>query len=224
MSIPSRWSLMLFLAATGAGCGGAGSSSTPQPDLTAPTVSSTVPVNAATSVAMNGSITATFSQAMTPATLTDVTFTLKHGTTAVAGTVTFSGAVATMVPSSPLAAGTVYTATITMGAMNMTGVPMAAPFTWSFTTGAAADTTPPTVSSTVPASGASGVAFNAAVTATFSEGMTPASLTAATFTLLQGTTPVTGTVSNVGLVATFSPSSALAANTIYTATISVGSP
>src|SRR5437899_3987174 len=48
---------------------------------------------------------------------------------------------------------------------------VAADFGWSFTTGATPDTTPPTVSFTVPASGATAVAINQTVNATFSEAM-----------------------------------------------------
>ena len=41
-----------------------------------PTILSSTPVNGATGVPLNGSISATFSEAMTPATLTSSTFTL----------------------------------------------------------------------------------------------------------------------------------------------------
>ena len=79
--------------------------------------------------------------------------------------------------------------------------------------GAAADTTAPTVSSTDPANGATGVALNKKVAATFSESMDPLTITAANFTLTQGTTPVSGAVSYAGVTATFTPASSLAAST-----------
>jgi hypothetical protein len=66
------------------------------------------------------------------------------------------------------------------------------------------------------------VALNSNVTATFSEGMDPASITSTTFTLMQGTTAVAGAVSYAGTVATFTPASNLAASTAYTATITTG--
>src|SRR5687768_1669056 len=50
----------------------------------------------------------------------------------------------------------------------------------------------PSVVSNQPADGASGVAVNASISATFSEGMDPATLTNATFTLTSGA-PVPGT-------------------------------
>lgn len=82
-----------------------------------------------------------------------------------------------------------------------------------------ADTTPPTVSSTNPANNATGVAVNAAITATFSEPMTASTVSSTTFTLNNG---VTGAVNYSGTTATFTPSSSLAYSTPYTATITTG--
>jgi len=100
-----------------------------------PTVSSTIPVNAATGVAVNSAMTATFSEAMNPLTVTTATFTLKQGTTPVLGAVTYAGVTATFTPSSNLAASTVYTATITTGAKDLAGNALASNKVWSFTTG-----------------------------------------------------------------------------------------
>src|SRR5207247_1241417 len=120
------------------------------PDTTAPTVSFTVPPNAATVVAVSQKIAATFSEAMDPLTITPITFTLKQGTTAVAGTVTYAGVTATFNPVSTLAPNAVYTATMTTGARDLAGNALATDFSWSFTNGATPNTTPPTVSLTVP--------------------------------------------------------------------------
>ncbi|MDO8896098.1 MAG: Ig-like domain-containing protein, partial [Bacteroidales bacterium] len=81
-----------------------------------PTVISTVPRNAAVNVATNTKVSATFSESMDPLTINQSTFTLKHGTTLVDGVVTYVGITSTFSPSSPLAANTIYTATITTGA------------------------------------------------------------------------------------------------------------
>ena len=56
-------------------------------DITAPTILSIDPANNATSIAVSSNITATFSEAMNTSTITTATFTLKQGTTNVAGTV-----------------------------------------------------------------------------------------------------------------------------------------
>jgi Ice-binding-like/Bacterial Ig-like domain len=210
------------------------------------TVSSTVPVNGATGVLTNTKVTATFNGAMDPASITTTTFTVMLGTMPVAGTVTYSGVTAVFTPASVLAAGTVYTARITTGVMTLAcnadaldkefekeghrrdvkqSQACSAPacdYVWSFTTGAAADTTAPTVTLTVPADTATCALTNSSVAATFSESMDPATVTESTFILLQGATVVAGTVTYSGVTALFTPISSLEANTVYTATITTG--
>ncbi len=192
------------------------------PGTTLPTVSSTIPVNAATGVALNKAVSAAFSKEMDPLTINTATFTLKQGATPVSGAVTYAGLVATFTPAATLAAHTVYTATITSGAKDLAGNALASSSVSTFTTGAAPDVTPPTVSSTAPVNAATGVAINKAISAAFSEALDPATITTATFTLKQGATPVSGAVTYAGLVATFTPAANLAASTVYTATISTG--
>lgn len=182
----------------------------------APKVTSTDPANAATGIAFNKSVDATFSVAMDPLTLNATTFTLKQGTTAVAGTVTYTGTTATFNPNSNLAANTVYTGTISVGAKNTAGTPLASDYAWTFTTGAS---TTPTVTSTDPANAASGVALNKVLSSVFSETMDPLTITTASFTLKAGTAAVEGTVSYTGRTASFTPAKNLSANTTYTATI-----
>jgi hypothetical protein len=111
-------------------------------DTTAPTVSSFKPSpDGATGVSRSTTVTATFSEAMNPKTLTTSTFTLvKAGTTTpVAATVSMSsdGKTATLKPSSRLASRTKYTATVKGGADGATDQasnPLAANKVWSFTT------------------------------------------------------------------------------------------
>ena len=190
--------------------------------VTPPTVSSTDPANVATRVALNQKVAATFSKAMDASTITTATFTLMQGSAFVSGTVSYSGTTATYAPSGNLAANTVYTATITTGTKDLAGNALASNYVWSFTTGAAAVVTPPTVSSTDPDNAAIGVALNKQVAATFSNTMDASTITTATFTLMQGTTFVSGTVSYAGTTATYAPSSNLTQNTTYTATITTG--
>jgi len=194
----------------------------PGPPGAAPTVTSTSPASAATGVPITTKIIVTFSKAMDPSTITASTFTLKRGTTSVAGTVTYTGVTATFAPSSNLAASAAHTATITTGAKDPAGNALAANFVWSFTTGALPDTTPPLVTFTSPASAATGVPINTKILVTFSETMDPLTITTSTFTLKQGTTPVSGTVTSASRTATFNPVSNLAASTVYTATITTG--
>jgi hypothetical protein len=191
-------------------------------DVTPPTVMSMMPANGAMSVAVSSNVSATFSEAMTASTINSATFTVKQGTTAVVGTVSYSGTTATFTPSSAFAGSTVYTATMTTGAKDAAGNSLASNSTWSFTTATPADVTPPTVMSMMPASGATSIAVSSNVTATFSEAMTASTINSTTFTVKQGTTAVAGTVSYSGTTATFTPSSAFAGSTVYTATITTG--
>lgn len=195
-------------------------------DTTDPTVSSTSPAAGATGVPVNQRIAATFSEAMDPLTITAANVSVAApGNVAVAGTVSYAGTTMTFMPTRALAASTAYTVTITTGATDLAGNPLAANYVWSFTTGALADTTAPTVTSTNPANLQTNVFINMTVAGTFSESMNALTITTATFHVTgPGTTPVTGTVSYDAPsdTAIFTPSANLAPNTTFTATLSGG--
>jgi hypothetical protein len=190
--------------------------------VTAPTVISTNPLNAAINVPFNQKIAATFSEAMDASTITTATINLMQGSAAISGVVSYSGTTATFTPSNNLAANTKYTETISTGAKDLSGNALASNYVWSFTTGAVAVITSPTVISTVPVNTATGVALNQQIMSTFSTAMDPTTITTATFTLMQGSTTVSGLVSYTGTTATFAPTSNLLSNTVYTATITTG--
>src|ERR1039458_3299150 len=97
--------LTALLVAFVAGCG--------QETVTIPSVVSTTPAQGAVNVAVNTTITATFSEAMAPSSINTSTFTLTGPGGAVAGTVAYSGMTATFTSSANLAYSTLYTATIT---------------------------------------------------------------------------------------------------------------
>jgi Ice-binding-like/Bacterial Ig-like domain len=199
------------------------------PAPTPPTVISTVPVNGATSVPTNQALSATFSEAMNPATIGTASFTLKATTsgTSVAGAVTYvaAGSVATFTPTASLAPTTEYTATITTGATDLNGNALASNYVWTFTTAAAPVLVPPTVISTIPANLATGAPLNQIVSATFSTAMNPGTINSTTFTLTgPGATPVPGLVaySAISNTLTFTPTANLVASTTFTATITTG--
>jgi hypothetical protein len=194
----------------------------PPPPGAAPKVTSTSPFNAAVGTPINAKVIATFSKAMNPSTITNSTFSVKHGTVAVPGTISYAGTTATFTPASNLGAATAHTVTITTGAKDVSGVGIALNFVWKFTTGQLADTTPPLVSFTSPVPGATGTPINAKVLATFSKAMDPSTISASTFTVKHGTTAVTGSVTYAGTTATFVPSGNLAPSTTYTAAITTG--
>jgi hypothetical protein len=92
--------------------------------------------------------------------------------------------------------------------------------------GAPADTTPPTLSGMTPAAGATNVSTATKVSATVSEAMNASSISGATFVLRDAANAlVAATVSynSTSRVATLTPSQPLAAATSYTATVAGGS-
>lgn len=198
------------------------------PTPTLPAIIAISPGNGTATAALNQSVTATFSEAMNAATINAATFTLKApGGVAVAGTVTYvaAGSVATFTPSAPLIAGTLYTATVTTGAQDLSGNSLASNYVWTFTTAAAGNTIHPTVVATVPLNGATAVPITQVVAVTFSNTMNAATINSSTFLLTgPGATSVAGLVaySTVGNTAIYTPSATLAPNTLFTATITTG--
>ena len=194
----------------------------------APSVTFTTPADGATGVPLNQQVIASFSEAMDPTTITMTTFTLTGpGASPVGGSVTFvaNGSAAIFAPTAVLAAGTIYTATITTGATDTTAHPLVADYVWSFTAGATPAAIHPSVTSDIPVDGSISIPVNTLLTASFSEAMDPATIDATTFTLQgPGSTPVSGsaTYADGGATASFAPAANLAANTTYTATITTG--
>ena len=219
--------IALLLLVFCAGCGDSDNGTS----LLPPTVLSQIPVSGSGGVCPSTVVNVTFSVPMNPATIDSTTFTLTTGTPPVAvdGVVTYSASTntATFTPSASLALNTLYTATITTGAVDAQGIALASDFVFTFTTGNTVCLGgPPNVISTTPANGVSSVCPDTVVLATFSEAMNPVTINTTTFTLTLGTPPVAvaGTVSYdvQSYVATFTPTNPLALNTLYTATITTG--
>jgi hypothetical protein len=105
-------------------------------DTTPPTVTATLPAANAANVDPETVVTATFSEAIDPATLTPSTFGLQWVSST---TVTYDPTTrtATLKPSSPLAAATTYTATVkggVAGVRDLAGNALSTDIAWSFTT------------------------------------------------------------------------------------------
>lgn len=179
-----------------------------------PEVITTSPAKEAINVVTDKLITATFNEAMDPASINENTFLLMNGANRVAGNVTYSGTTATFRPANLLMANTVYSATVKRESRDLMGNIMVKDTTWLFNTGAA-----PTVILTDPAEGMSDVVLNKVLTAEFSTAMNPSTINAASFKLMQGIIPVAGAVTYVGTTATFTPASSFTANKVYSATI-----
>ena len=113
-------------------------------DTLPPTVTRRLPAGAATGVALNQRVNATFSEAMDPATLTPGNFTLTGpGGAGVTGTVTYDSpsGIASFLPASSLAPSSVYTPTLTVGVRDLAGNFLAVNDVWSFSTASAGATT-----------------------------------------------------------------------------------
>ena len=206
-------------------------------DVTRPTVTLTLPANAASGVPTNTRITAAFSEAMAASSVDAATFQVTDTTlgTPVSGTVTYTVAsrTATFTPTTmPLAGGDLFTARITAAATDLAGnglagnpaaLPAASDHVWTFTTAATTDATAPTVVSISPIDGSTGNCLTKSVTAAFSEAMDPTTITASSFVVTAGGLAVAGTVSydSAAMLATFVPTAAagFAPNTAFVVTV-----
>ena len=233
-----------------AGCGGGGLDpilGTPSlgaaslSDTSRPTVVLTVPAAGAPTAPNNTKVTATFGEAMNPATISGTSFTLTNTTlgSAVAGTVSYSVAAktATFTPTAGvLANNSLFTATITAAATDLAGnalagntavFPNAGSHVWTFTTSAVSDLVAPTVASVGPPDASTGVCLTKTVSATFSEPMDAATIDTTTFTVTDAGVAVVGSVSYdaPSQVASFVPANAagFAASKTFVVTIKSGS-
>jgi len=210
----SKVSTALLLAIFLIGCSGV--ANPPVSPLAAPTIVMVVPQT--NGVATNREVAVVLSKPMDPASINAGTFVV----TGVTGTVTYDtvNLIAGFKPSPDFAPNTMYNATITVGARDVNGTPLAAPFNFSFTTRATADTSPPDIVAVNVAAGATCVPLDQKIKVTFDEQMDSLTINPSTF-FIQG---VSGTVTyDVGSqTATFTPSSNLTANTTYTITVTTG--
>jgi methionine-rich copper-binding protein CopC len=130
-----------------------------------PTVVSTLPVDEATGVALNATVSATFSE--------NIQEGDNFGDIAIGGATGVSASIAgdtLTIAHDDFTELTAYVVTIPAGAVkDMTDNPLAADYTWNFTTG----TLGLSVVSTMPADGTYNVALDATVSATFSENIQP---------------------------------------------------
>ena len=140
-------------------------------DTTAPTVSSTDPVNNAINVAINKAITITFSEPIQAGnTYNNIKVVNTSTNQAQTITKTINGNILTITSPTTWLNGIKYTITIpTNSIKDLTGNNLTTDYTTNFTTITTTDTTPPTITSTDPANNAINVAINKAITITFSE-------------------------------------------------------
>jgi len=123
---------IILLAACGGKSGGNNNSTS---DTVAPTVSSVTPVNGATAVTLNTTVTATFNEDIFGVSVDSTSFSLAANSN-VSGTVSFDGStnIATFTPDSDLDLMANYTATLTTGITDLYGNALVNDYSWSFTT------------------------------------------------------------------------------------------
>ena len=218
-------------------------------DTTRPSVIFTAPetVTPAPSVPVNMAISATFSENIAPASISQATFIVTCATPCQnpAGTVSYAVGTKTAVftPDVALTANTTYTTTISNTVMDLAGnslkgnqapLPTTSNYVWSFTTSAAAANTGDlSVLTTNPLSNDISVCPGSTVNATFDTPsglrIAPASLNSSTFTLTEDNTAKSPVVAAsvvidnaTGKLATFTPLNDLVAGVTYTATLKGG--
>jgi len=193
-------------------------------DTTPPVVLSTNPGTNDTAIPINAAISVSFSEVVSPASVTNATFLVKDpSNNIVSGTLNCNGSFATFTPSNWLAVSTQYTAILTTGITDIGGNHLASPFQWTFTTSAQADPTPPTITAMSPAGGQTGIALSTSITVTFSEPVDPATITASTVTLSDTWNVQVGAILSVsGSTLVITPDSSLTFRMTYAVCITTG--
>lgn len=175
-------------------------------DIAPPTITITSPTSSS-SYSTNDPSLAMAGTAMDNVGVTQVTWTNSRGGSGVAtGTTSWSIAGITLQPGDNLLTVTAHDASSNMASSMLTVTYMPP------------DSTPPTITSTSPADGATNVAVNSAISVTFSEAMDPTTITSLTF-FANG---VSGSIEYGGNTAILRPSTALSASTTYTVTVTTG--
>ncbi len=190
-------------------------------DVRAPQVTGTFPTTGATGANPYRAVEASFNEALLAGTVNAASFTLTGPAGAVAGTVSYvaDSRKAVFTPNSALAAMTTYTATVGTGVTDLAGNALAAPVSWSFTTGNT-DVQAPSITGRFPASGATAVAIDTGVVVTFSEELNPASLTGNIFVEgAFGTVPARMVYDAATYRVSLTPSAPLLPLTRYTVTV-----
>lgn len=195
------------------------------PDLTRPTVTDVSPAANATGVPNNTLLTLNFSEAMRP-TETAAAITFEQNGTLLStcdGRWQWNSArtIASCQPAMTLMFSTPHRLTLSAAAQDAAGNALV-PYAATFTTGAGADLSPPSVTSTMPADLATGVERTALIEVRFSEAMDTAASQAA-FSCSSGAA-LTGTVAwlDGNKTLRFTPSALLASGANVSCTVQGG--
>jgi len=208
---------------------------TTEQDTEGPRVLSKSPDDLQTGVPVDTAIVAVFDEPLNPLTVDDRSFILEYYDTAlkqtqtVAGTVVYNDATMSAIfsPLRSLVPDIPHTATLKIDIQDLAGNPLEpGTINWTFTTSSAADTVAPVVLSSQPPKGASDVAVDLTVSATFNEAVLATTVNASTFTLIDvdasEAVPGEVTYDAPSLTASFRPVVSLEHSTSYRATLTSG--
>ncbi|GEM_PF-646523 len=191
------------------------SGSTGPSDNIPPDIITVIPADNAIDIPLDASIIVVFTEPIDSTTIGGSSFSVSP---AIAGDFQFNGDTVIFAPISDFENGTEYTVTVTTAIEDPAGNSLVSGYSWTFTTIEDPNSAPPVVTSRTPGSGAYNIEINTAISATFSKGIDPATLTASSFTVSNG---VTGTiVYNSGTrIVTLTPDSDLDYSTSYIVTL-----
>lgn len=181
-------------------------------DTTPPTVASTAPASASTGIATSVPVVITFSERMNTG---SVAVTASPPVTFGTPAWTLNDRVVTLAANPALATSTTYTFSVT--GSDVAGNSLASAHTFSFTTAAPPDLTPPALAGSTPTSGATDVPSTTRLALTFSEAMNTGSVGVTSSPALD---LGAASWSNADKTVTFpSPAADWAAGTSYTVTV-----
>lgn len=170
----------------------------------APFVQSSTPANGSVGVPPTSAVALAFSEAMNTASV-EAAFSASPSI-ACSWSWSAGNTLATCNHAPALAPSSSYAVTLSNGATDTTGTPLASAYTLSFTTAASTETTPPTVTGSSPANLATGVPLATPISVTFSEQVDKASAQSAfAITSPGGHGAGTFTWTADGLTMTFDP-------------------
>lgn len=184
-----------------------------------PKVSSVLPKDKSTGSARNTQIVIVMNTEMDVSSLSSA-LTVKSDTETVSGDISVDGKMISFVPKAYLGSTSKHTITIGTGAKSLKNQSPASAISLTFSTGSEVDLTPPSISNTSPADSSTGFPINAAILATYSETINPASFKADMVTVSNGT--IAGTAELTESTVSFKPAANLPANTVLSVRIAAG--
>ncbi len=205
----------------------------PPVNITPPNIKFSIPIDGTGNTGINGfpidgSIMITFTVDMDPSTINNQTITVigAGGIGPIAGSVVYTNGSAIFTPAQNFVQNANYTVTISGSVKDIYEVTMGSPVTINFTTQALPDAAPPSVVSTSPSAGSTGVPVSSGISIAFSKPINSSTLVFQLVSQLSGTVPG-GTLTYNGTTAIITPQFSPPAvtmdgNTQYTATVKAG--